>query len=1335
MEFVPFELKKIVEFIPLCIIIVIILISTLTWNVITDKIEYLITLIIIFVWAIYLYIGDSKSIWKWQQNGGELMIPEPADFNNRNYISGLGILLCIGLLIGGIILGVNSTSYKDKTEIESGTNFIAAGSIFTILSIIGGIYIIYKIFRPEPGADPDAANKKNIIITPLSLLGIAVGAYMINTGQNIDKNKGQDGKPIDESKIVRVDMKSANLVGGLFLQIISVIGILAIFYVLGVLHVNGVTGIQDIGVIIVKFIVCATLFIAGLAISAKDGKDPVYISHGAVYIILSCIAIVLCIGGLRKYDTYSRTGGFLLLLIFGIFMWNIDRSRIDISNKPNYELNEMSKPDSIYNTLYQQIREEAILEAKQKGIDYNQEKDALDRIMQIRVNKLKKTTDTNAGVNIGVTFISLVLVFLMAIFRIFKHIITDLRVLPSEGFFDILTGRTAIPNPPPPQPPHQFAMADFMTHENIDNITGNDWNSIISLHDSNPAAGPPNNFNTTAVNLAAASRSNMFISVILIILWVIVIYNYVTTSEKTDLWIANSFDVSMYSKVKELIGAFFITILVALSVAAVLLIPVIKEFNTEGVDNLLKFAESIQVWQWDTNNPIPSLDYLLGFGGAIILWVLLMIPIWIWLGESQEDANTTGAKRILPGGLILYTILVSLFCWFGKALLYRTKTVAPDFSLETPFIRYFRAILSTLYLIPLSAWTVVKIVIWLLLYLITFGRMDAARESLEQEMDKFKNMMTGKLNSDEDLRFFGGLFGDARPTPASVSTVRPNPLPNARPNPLPQPTNQAAITIDQTKVSVITKLIKSIIIIVSCVLVVLTIVYGFYQFKQKSFTSTTADGATTTTSTAGLDPATTTFIYVVLIVIGIAGIVAYIRDKMQKSGTEDPERLIFDHLQPEDENKPARQLTFAMTHVIYIALMIIVWIYDREEDKDNKMSILGMAILGTVILFFHFGLEVIDSNDVAERVNPPQGAQVESNISILLKNIRFLINVVFFIVLCILSYFKLHALMVLFIIVMFMFHLTKSKIGILFLKLLWSCIIYIPCLILDAIVGGRNMIGSTTRPIWIILIVELILLGMLFGLPYLINKIGTSESQVILAPVPLNIEHDTKLTTESKEIFIYHNTGTTRTAADANCPPEEKKRYSYSVSGWFWLNDNITNIDKDLTIFNFANVPKLTYNPARTNFKVSCNTTGLNGSVNDGEKTTTIYESHITQNDDYKEFVMASDLQITKQIPLQRWNYFVINYDGKSMNVFLNEELVGKSAFIMPHITVERITTGEKNGLKGNISNIIFNKTPLTTEQIRWNYNTLKALDPPLIGTSTIVDEVNNADNTDIYTK
>jgi hypothetical protein len=189
------------------------------------------------------------------------------------------------------------------------------------------------------------------------------------------------------------------------------------------------------------------------------------------------------------------------------------------------------------------------------------------------------------------------------------------------------------------------------------------------------------------------------------------------------------------------------------------------------------------------------------------------------------------------------------------------------------------------------------------------------------------------------------------------------------------------------------------------------------------------------------------------------------------------------------------------------------------------------------------------------------------------------------------------------------------------------------------------------------------------------------------------------------------------------------------------LNDTITKKDKDMVIFDFAGVPTITYNPSTTNFKVSCNAVGTDGTVYDGNAKKIVYQSidkDIVNTSEYKEFVMSNELQIIKQIPLQKWNYFVINYDGKTMDVFLNDELIGKSGFIIPNITVERITSGEstnRSGLSGNICNVVFNKQPMTSEQIRWTYNALKTLEPPLVGTKTVADEVNSGVETDVYSQ
>jgi hypothetical protein len=402
--------------------------------------------------------------------------------------------------------------------------------------------------------------------------------------------------------------------------------------------------------------------------------------------------------------------------------------------------------------------------------------------------------------------------------------------------------------------------------------------------------------------------------------------------------------------------------------------------------------------------------------------------------------------------------------------------------------------------------------------------------------------------------------------------------------------------------------------------------------------------------------------------------------------------------------------------------------------------------LGLAILFFHYGLEFIDNRlpkvpgTAADA--PPKMAPMMN----LLTNIRFIMNTVFFIVLCALAYYKQHGVMVALIVFMFLFHLTKSAIGVKLLKLLWSCIIYIPCLFLDLLQGSQSAVGDTTRTIWIIVAIELLLIAILYGGPYLINYIGASASPIVAAPVSLKELYDTNLTTQSPKIFIYHNTGTDRTPEDkaANCPAEEKMRYEYSISGWFILNNNVTAKNTDLEIFNFGNVPRLTYNPSKNELRILCNTVGI-----DSGQSSPSYEVYNSRKN-YKAFIgggtddantkfklktLIDDEELDADIPLQRWNYFVINYNGKTMDFFLNNKLVNRSDFIMPDIQLSPITVGAKTGLNGSICNFAFHKYPLTKEQIRWTYNMLKSQNPPMIGMPTIKEEVKTAGSTTIYSR
>ena len=434
--------------------------------------------------------------------------------------------------------------------------------------------------------------------------------------------------------------------------------------------------------------------------------------------------------------------------------------------------------------------------------------------------------------------------------------------------------------------------------------------------------------------------------------------------------------------------------------------------------------------------------------------------------------------------------------------------------------------------------------------------------------------------------------------------------------------------------------------------------------------------------------------------------------------------------------------------------MVVVWIYDRDKDDKNLMSVTGMTVLGLAILFFHYGLEFIDTLNPNKNAAETGADVPKPSVTDLFTNIRFIINTVFFIALCALAYYKQHGVMVVLILAMFIFHLTKSIIGLKLLKLLWLGIIYIPCLFLDFLQSSQSAVGDTTRPIWIIVAIEILLIAILYGGPYLINYIGASASQMVAAPVSLKEKYDTNLNTQSPQIFIFHNTGIDRTPEDkaANCPVEEKKRYNYSISGWFILNNTVNTSNGDLEIFNFGNVPRLTYNTSTNELKLFCNTLNISGTPNtDKDSKIPIYNSKANyntitsgkniENEPRIKILLDNDDELDAPIPIQKWNYFVINYNGKTMDFFLNNKLIFKSDFIMPDIQLKPITVGDGDrtkrmkGLNGSICNFAFHKVPLTKEQIRWTYTMLKSQDPPMIGMPTIVDDVKQAGSTDIYSK
>ena len=1329
-----FHIDTLLNYLPIIVLVVIILIGIVSSDLLKDNAGIFATLVIVFAFVTFIhYFSPSKFDTLETDKSEPTLLPKLdnlLDFaGTKNII--MRIVIPIGLFILGLGLGFGSIDASRR----AGTYDPSVGmmTIGGILISFGVIAMVFHVIRKKPVTE----------WIHYVVLSIIIGIPLIVRGNEIKSDLGgklkDDKITSDEYKKAIANTSAEWMLGiGVFFQI-------AVFMAFGyyLWNYTSTTGFDSKkGGIIAALIALVIFMPGGIFLSKSLGltgsgfgtdddeklidKEPfeykAFMVHAVIYLIIGVVFLFILFGQTEQLKVVK--GGLyglpLTLIVACIVVAAVQQAKND--EKMNIGTLQSDK-DGVY---YKQLRDEAVKELKQKNSNATEAN--IEDAVTDRLDKLKKESQgPTTAIMWSFSIISLIIVgFIFFSWDRRKNLFSDDS--PIKG----------------------ASAAEIKEKMKDDKMLSDDWDKLLT--------NPDNDGISRTIRFAKWFSFTPFFSVILLILWVSILFTNVTTSPTTTNWIGKKFSGDMFPRVKELIDTFFIVIIAGLSLCAILLLPIVKEMNVGGLESILKFAESVQVWQL---NPVTSSD-LTNWGLAILGFLLVFFIglSWWWdylrVTKPEEEAKTGVPPPIIPdnwGWAIAFVVLLA-FCVMPTFFNIRgdDPRVNKDFAKENVVKRILRQILTTVYLVPLLFAVVFRAGVY------GIASLTGLQEFINKRNEALDTLKFWNWDAEKtDLRMFPTTKDD-RPTPKSVTSVldmaaSAAPAASAAAGAGPATKSAEPTGINETKVGAIGKLIKVILLTISFVILILAVIYYVYKIDAE-FTnkSSGADGTASGGFVAQMNSPTAHTIYVIMAIVAVAGLVAYIRDKFTKTNAKTPENYLFDDMKTEDATQPLRQLAFGATHILYVILMVIVWIYDRDKDDKDRMSVTGMTILGLAILFFHYGLEFIDT------MTPKKSdGEEKPSVADLFANIRFIINTVFFIILCALAYYKQHGVMVVLILAMFIFHLTKSAIGIKLLHLLWLGIIYIPCLFLDLLQSSQSAAGDTTRPIWIIVAIELLLIAILFGGPYLLNYIGASASQIVAAPLTLKNKYDTNLTTQSPKIFIFHNTGIDRTDDDkaANCPVEEKKRYNYSISGWFILNNNATSTNKDLEIFNFGDVPKLTYNPSTTELKLFCNTIDIStGRPKDTPKpiysSKTNYNNIISGRSKEKQqrikMLLDNDDELDTPIPLQRWNYFVVNYNGKTMDLFLNTKLISRSDFIMPDIQLKPITVGDGTvniktpsntfkGLNGSICNFAFHNTPLMKDQMRWTYNMLKSQNPPMIGMKTIEDEVKAAGSTTVYSK
>ena len=228
-------------------------------------------------------------------------------------------------------------------------------------------------------------------------------------------------------------------------------------------------------------------------------------------------------------------------------------------------------------------------------------------------------------------------------------------------------------------------------------------------------------------------------------------------------------------------------------------------------------------------------------------------------------------------------------------------------------------------------------------------------------------------------------------------------------------------------------------------------------------------------------------------------------------------------------------------------------------------------------------------------------------------------------------------------------------------QIIYHILFLIPCILFDGLRNLHTDFKETPKFISYILLLEIIILTLYFIIPKISTYILTHKGTQLLNK-PKYIDYELQLGTYEN---LKHNKGF---------------NYHYGLSFWAFIDQNNPsnnqNSSKDATILDYGGKPKITYNVTTNELKIFMKE-GIDGSK-------VIYK--------------------TKNIPLQKWNNFVINYVNGTLDIFLNNKLIASDASVIPYMTMDNVTSGSNEGIHGGIANVMYYSEPISRSKINMLY-------------------------------
>ena len=248
-----------------------------------------------------------------------------------------------------------------------------------------------------------------------------------------------------------------------------------------------------------------------------------------------------------------------------------------------------------------------------------------------------------------------------------------------------------------------------------------------------------------------------------------------------------------------------------------------------------------------------------------------------------------------------------------------------------------------------------------------------------------------------------------------------------------------------------------------------------------------------------------------------------------------------------------------------------------------------------------------------------------------------------------------------------------------YLSFLAQFVLYLPCWISGVFNAvGKWLVGqyhATTMGSILMLLVAIALLILYVNLQRMANAVYQQGGKPLI---------EQPVTTD-----VQQSLGTYETLNGS-----DTYDYQYALSFWVFLDsagpNTGTAYTKYTSLLNYANKPNIVY-------KASSNHLVVTMQQKDLEQETT---NPLMEFDPDKNRILWE----TRAFPLQKWNNLILNYNGGTMDIFLNGTLVSSSIGVVPYYTLDSLTIGEDTGVKGGMCNVVYFKKALTSSDIYYLY-------------------------------